>query len=328
MVDLSTNYLGFRLKNPLIIASSGLTKSVAKIKEFEEKGAAAIVLKSIFEEQIMMDINNTLSFPDSYNINPEAFDYVSELMTGNAVAEYMQLIREAKKAVSIPVFASINCVSLDEWVNIARDIEEAGADGLELNVFIMPNKLDISSQDHEQMYFDIIEKVTGSISIPVALKLGYYFSSLVHTIQRFSWTRIKGLVLFNRFFTPDINLDTLKLQATNIFSIPAEQYIPLRWIATLSDVVRCDLCASTGIHDGEAVIRQLLAGAKTTQLCSTLYLHGSDQIVRIREELIRWMEKKHYSRIDDFRGLLSVKHTENPVLYQRVQYMKHLSGTE
>ncbi|MBN1199263.1 MAG: dihydrodipicolinate synthase family protein, partial [Bacteroidales bacterium] len=180
MVDLSTHYMGFHLKNPLIIASSGLTKSVAKIKEFEEKGAAAIVLKSIFEEQIMMDVNNTLSFPDSYNVNPEAFDYVSELMTGNAVSEYMQLIREAKKAVSIPVFASINCVSLDEWVDIARDIEEAGADGLELNVFIMPNKLDISSQEHEQMYFDIIEKVTGSISIPVALKLGYYFSSLVH----------------------------------------------------------------------------------------------------------------------------------------------------
>jgi len=328
MVDLSTQYMGFHLKNPLIVASSGLTKSIAKIQEFEEKGAAAVVLKSIFEEQIMMDVNNTLSFPDSYNVRPEAFDYVSELMTGNVVSEYIGLIREAKRAVSIPVFASINCVSLDEWVSIVKDIEKAGADALELNVFIMPNKLDISSEDHEKMYFDIIDKVTASISIPVALKLGYYFSSLVHTIQRFSWTKIKGLVLFNRFFTPDINLETLKLQVANLFSTPAEQYIPLRWIATLSDVVRCDLSASTGIHDGEAVIKQLLAGAKTTQLCSTIYLNGSDQIAKIREELIHWMEKKHYSRIDDFRGLLSVKHTENPVLYQRVQYMKHLSGTE
>jgi dihydroorotate dehydrogenase (fumarate) len=328
MIDLATNYMGFRLKNPLIVASSGLTKSVAKIKEFEEKGAAAVVLKSIFEEQIMVDTNQTLEFPDAYNIGTAAYDLVNESIKDFSVSEYTTLIREAKKEVAIPVIASINCVSKSEWIKIAKDFEQAGADGLELNIFIMPNKLDIHSSEHEKMYFEIIEAVTKNVQIPVALKLGYYFSSLVDTIRKFSWTNIKALVLFNRFFTPNINLDTLKLEASNIFSIPEEQFLPLRWIAMLSDVVRCDLSASTGIHDADAVLKQILAGATTTQICSTLYLHGSDQITRILEDMERWMEEKKFHSLDDFRGKLSVKEAENPVIYQRAQYMKHLSGME
>lgn len=328
MINLSTKYMGFTLKNPIVIGSSGLTKHPEKIKEFEQKGAAAVVLKSLFEEQILFDINHTLEYPDAYNINPQALDYVSEYTKENSVAEYMKLIRTAKKEVKIPVFASINCVSLSEWVHIARDIQKAGADGLELNVFIVPGNLDINSMEREKIYFDIIDSVQKHITIPVALKLGYYFSSLVYTIQKFSWTKIASLVLFNRFFTPDINLKTMKLQVANLYSTPDEQYIPLRWIAMISDKVNCDISASTGIHNADAVIRQLLVGATTTQLCSAIYLHGPDRITGIIDDLKRWMESKNFKTIDDFRGTFSVKKTENPVLFQRVQYMKHLSGTE
>jgi len=320
--------MGLKLKNPLIVASSGMTKSVAKIMEFEEKGAAAVVLKSIFEEQILMDINQTLSYPDSYNVSPEAYDYVKASLQDISVTEYLKLIEQTKKEVSIPVFASINCVSLNEWIRIARDFENAGADGLELNIFIMPNNLDVSSTEHEKMYFDIIEKVTECVKIPVALKLGYYFSSLVHVIRQFSWTKIAALVLFNRFFTPDINLDEMKLEVANLFSDTSEQYLPLRWIAMLSDVVRCDISASSGIHDADAVIKQLLAGATTTQICSAIYLHGSDRITQILNGLEEWMKSKGFNSIDEFRGRMSLKHLENPVLYQRVQYMKYLSGND
>jgi len=328
MTNLATKYMGFDLKNPLIVASSGLTRSVEKILEFEEKGAAAVVLKSIFEEQILHDIDKTLEYPDAYNINPEALDYVTGSLKEHEVQSYTRLIRDVKKHVGIPVFASINCVSMSQWVDIAQDFEEAGADGLELNIFIMPSRLDVTGAEHEQMYFDILEKVTSKISIPVALKTGYYFTSMVQTLKKFSWTGIKGLVMFNRFFSPDIDLKSLDLQATNLYSLPSEQYIPLRWIAMLSDVVRCDIAASTGIHDAKAAIRQILAGASAVQICSTLYLHGSDRIPQMLEDMKTWMADHEFESVADFKGLLSVKHKENPVLYQRMQYMKYLLGTD
>ncbi|MBM3403656.1 MAG: dihydroorotate dehydrogenase-like protein [Bacteroidetes bacterium] len=328
MVDLSTSYMGLTLKNPIIVGSSGLTNSPDKIKEFEEKGAGAVVLKSIFEEQIRFDIHKTLEFEDTYNLSQEAFDYVKSTMKDNSVSHYMNLIREVKKNVSIPAIASINCFTMSEWISIAKDIEKAGADGLELNVFIMPGKLDISGAEHEKMYFEIIENIKKTVKIPVALKTGYYFSNIVHTLKQFSWRGIQALVLFNRFFTPDINLETMKLQVANVFSKPEEQYIPLRWIAMIAGDVRCDISASTGIHDAPAVIRQLLAGATTTQLCSTLYLHGADQIRIILEGLTQWMEAHKFNQISAFRGKMSVKAHENPVLYHRVQYLKHLSGME
>ncbi len=328
MVDLSTNYMGFNLKNPIIAGSSGLCKSPEKVREFELKGAGAVVLKSLFEEQIMADTNKIYDYPEAYNAYPEALDYIQNFTKSNSVEEYMKLIRDCKKEVKIPVFASINCVSMNEWITIAKDIEKAGADALELNIFIMPYDINMNSAEHEQVYFDIIEKIKKTISIPVALKIGYYFSGLVNTIQKLSWTGINALVLFNRFYTPDININDFKLHPTNIFSSPAELGISLRWIAMLSDRVKCDISASTGIHDSDAVIKQLLVGAKTTQLCSTLYLNGSDRIAQIIDELTVWMENKNYKTIDDFRGKLSLGKAENPVMYHRAQYMKHLSGTE
>ena len=320
--------MGFNLKNPIIAGSSGLCKSPEKVREFELKGAAAVVLKSIFEEQIMADTNSIYNYPESYNAYPEAVDYIQNFTKSNSVEEYMKLIRDCKKAVSIPVFASINCVSMNEWIKIAKDIEKAGADALELNVFIMPYDINMSGSDHEQVYFDIIEKIKKTVSIPVALKIGYYFSGLVHTIQKLSWTGIDALVLFNRFFAPDININTFKLRPANVYSTPKEITTSLRWIAIVSERVRCDISASTGIHDTEGVIKQLLVGSTTMQLCSTLYINGSDRITQIIEGLTKWMEEKKYKTIEDFRGKLSLGKAENPVMYHRAQYMKHLSGTE
>ncbi len=328
MVNLSTNYLGFKLKNPIIAGSSGLCKSVEKIKEFESKGVGAVVLKSLFEEQIMADSNKLIDYPDSYNAYPEALDYIQNFTKSNSVEEYLNLIKSCKKEVKIPVFASINCVSMNEWITIAKDIEKAGADALELNVFIMPYDINMNSAEHEQIYFDIIEQIKKTVKIPVALKIGYYFSGLVNTIQKLSWTGIDALVLFNRFYAPDINIDTLKLHPTNILSSPNELAISLRWIAMVSERVKCDISASTGIHDSSAVIKQLLVGATTTQICSTLYMYGSDRISLIIEELTKWMEKKNFKSIEDFRGKLSLSKADNPVMYHRAQYMKHLSGTE
>ncbi len=328
MINLTTKYMGFQLKNPLIVASSGLTKSPEKIKEFEGKGAAAVVLKSLFEEQIMMDTHHIMDYPDSYNNYPEALDYIKNFTKHNSVEEYLKLIKDTKKEVSIPIFASINCVSLNEWINIAHDIEKAGADALELNIFIMPSDLNTTGAEHEKMYFDIIEKIRKTVKIPVALKIGYYFSGLINLLQKFSWTGISALVLFNRFYTPDINIDTMRLQATNLLSTPAEMGNSMRWIALLSDKAGCDISASTGIHDASGVIKQLLVGATTAQLCSALYMHGAVRIQEILEDLTKWMEQKNYNNINDFRGKLSLKKAENPILYHRVQYMKHLSDTD
>ncbi len=328
MMDLHTKYMGLDLKNPIIIGSSGLTRSIMNLREYEKRGAAAVVMKSLFEEQIMFETGKILDHHHADNSYPEALDYITAFTQENSVSEYMNLIREAKKTVGIPVFGSINCISMNEWVKAAKDIEKAGADGLELNIFIMPGILEIDGAEREKMYFDIIENVKQHVTIPVALKIGYHFTSLVQTLRKFSWTGIGALVMFNRFYTPDINLKTMKLQVSHLYSNPAEQVIPLRWIAMLSDKVTCDISAATGLHDADAVIKQLLVGAKTTQICSALYLHGPDRITEILDGITLWMEQQKFKSVTDFRGKFSVKNAENPVFYHRAQYMKHLSGTE
>lgn len=328
MVDLSTNYMGLKLKNPIIVGSSGLTKSVDRIKELEANGAGAVVLKSIFEEQIVHQSNDLIIQSETFNLYPEAADYIQNATKSHTVGDYLQLIKDAKREVKIPIIASINCFSISEWVNIAKDIENAGADALEINVFFLPSDIDIDGEGYEARYFEIIEKVKASIKIPIALKIGYYFSSLVHTVRKLSWTGVSSLVLFNRFIVPDINLESRKLHAANVFSNPNEINIPLRWIALLSDEVKCDISATTGIHDADGVIKQLLVGATTTQICSTIYINGTKQIGVILKGLSDWMERNNYKTIADFRGSMSLKKANNPVLFHRSQYMKHLFEVE
>lgn len=328
MTDLSTTYMGLQLKNPIIVGSSGLTRSVENLIEIEKRGAGAVVLKSLFEEQIKLEIRKIFSYDEVQSAYTEAEDYIHNYARAHTLEEYLGLIREAKSKLSIPVIASINCVSAEEWTSFAKEIEKAGADALELNVFILPADIDTEGVDNEKLYFDIVEKVKTEISIPIALKISYHFSGLAQTVKKLSWTGVKGLVLFNRFFNPDIDIDKLTIKPGNLYSTPDEISTPLRWVAILADRVQSDLCASTGVHDGKGVVKQLLAGAKAVQICSTLYKNGFSQITTMVEEVTEWMIKNNYSKIEDFRGKMSHKKSVNPAVLQRVQFMKHFAGID
>lgn len=328
MTDLSTTYLGLSLRSPVIVGSSGLTRTLVNLEQIERNGAGAVVLKSLFEEQIKFEIRKVFSYDDIQNAYTEAEDYIRHYARSQTIGEYLQLIQDAKQRLSIPVIASINCVSASEWPAFASEIQKAGADALELNVFVLPADVDASGESYEQIYFDIIEQVKKQISIPVALKISYHFSGLGQMVKKLSWTGIQGLVLFNRFFNPDIDTDRLRIVPSGIYSRPEEISIPLRWIGILSHQVHCDLCASTGVHDGLGVAKQLLAGAKAVQVCSTLYKNGLDYLGVMHQDLKNWMQKNQYEKIDDFAGKLSMKMADNPVAYHRVQFMKHFAGIE
>jgi len=320
--------MGFTLKNPIIVGSSGLTNSVENIVEIEKNGAAAVVLKSLFEEQINHTINKTMhSGVDNFSY-PEADDYISNYTKQNDVDNYLTLIKGAKEAVNIPIIASINCVSSADWISFARKIQDAGADGLELNIFILPSDPKRDAIQNESVYFDIVEKVKKEVTIPVAIKISSYFSGLANMALKLSWTGIKGLVLFNRFFSPDIDIDNFKVTATNVFSHPEELATSLRWVAMLSSRLHCDLAASTGVHDGASVIKQLLAGAQAVQIASVLYKKGFEQIGLMIKDLEEWMDKHSFENVNDFIGKMSIKEVENPAAFERVQFMKHFSGIE
>lgn len=330
MADLSTNYMGFKLRNPIIAGSSGLNKSVDNLVELEKNGAAAVVLKSLFEEQIMYEVNKNFEHPEGQNnyFYPEAEDYIGNYTKEKDVSEYLRLIEQGKKAVTIPVIASINCVSASEWISFAKRMEDAGADGLELNIFILPSDTKHDSVQNEEVYFEVVMEVMRQVSIPVAVKISHYFSSLAKTALKLSWTGISGMVLFNRFFSPDINIDKFEVTSANVFSHADEIALPLRWVAMLSDRLHCDIAASTGIHDGEAMIKQLLAGAKAVQVATTLYKNGFEVIGQMTKFMEEWMGKHGFKSTDDFVGKLSLKSAENPAAYERVQFMKHFSGID
>lgn len=326
MVDLSTQYLGMKLKNPVIAGSSGLTNSVKKIQDLEESGAGAVVLKSIFEEEIAFEYEDILKEASEEGVNLDQFDYYDFHIKGEKLDKYTNLIQESKKAVSIPVIASINCVYSHEWTAFAKQLQTAGADALELNMFFLPSEFDRTTEEKEKAYFQIIEKVQQEISIPIALKISYYFSNLGPMIQKLSETGIAGLVLFNRFYSPDIDIDKMEVVPSNVFSSPSDLPISLRWIAIMAERVSCDLAASTGVHDGAALIKQILAGADAVQVASTLYKNGNKRIAEMLKTLEAWMDEKSYSSLSDFRGKMSQAKSSNPAAYERVQFMKYFGG--
>ncbi len=328
MADLSTTYMGLKLKNPIIAGSCGLTNSVSHIIDFEKNGAAAVVLKSLFEEQINHAISHTMNSDAGNYSYPEADDYISNYTRHNDVDNYLKLIRESKAAVQIPVIASINCVSASDWISFARSIQEAGADGIELNLFILPSDPRRDGAANEAEYFEIIESIRKQISIPLAVKISHYFSGLANTALKLSWTGINGMVLFNRFYSPDIDIDQFKVTSTNVFSHPDELSLSLRWVAMLSSRLHCDIAASTGVHSGAAVIKQLLAGAKATQVVTVLYKNGPEYIGIMLKELEDWMDKHNFKSLGEFTGRMSIKEIENPAAFERVQFMKHFSGIE
>jgi dihydroorotate dehydrogenase (fumarate) len=326
MADLSTRFMGLDLRNPVIAGSSGLSASAKAVKELEEAGAGAVVLKSIFEEEIVYEMDDVLKEAASKGLNMDQFDYYDYEIKGAKIDKYTDLIREAKRTVSIPVIASINCTYSHEWTYYAKNIAEAGADALELNMFFLPTDLTRSAEEMERTYFEIVRKVQKEVSIPVALKISHYFTSLGSVIRRLSGTGIKGLVLFNRFYSPDFDIEKLTVVPKNVFSTAGELHLSLRWIALMSQKVDCDLAASTGVHDGQALIKQLLAGAKAVQVVSALYRNGKKHIGTMLQDLQAWMNRKGYGKIEDFRGKMSQEKSANPAVYERVQFMKYFGG--
>jgi len=275
MISLSTEYLGMSLNSPLIVSSSGLTNSVDKIKKFEELGAGAVVLKSLFEEQINYEAGALVE----NGLSPEAHDYITRYSKADALESYLKIIEGAKKVTRIPVIASINCMSVNEWISFATDIEQAGADALELNVFFIASGVGQASEKNEERYNALLVKIKKVTKMPIAVKIGYYFTNLVNIVNNLYVRGANGVVLFNRFYEPDIDIEKMEITSSGVFSTPADIRNSLRWVGIISDKVsKIDIAASTGVHDGKAAIKQILAGANAVQVCSVLYEKGNDQI--------------------------------------------------
>jgi dihydroorotate dehydrogenase (fumarate) len=325
MNELYSKYMGLDLRSPLIAGSCNLTDNVANLKEIEKAGAGAVVLKSVFEEEIYLEYASELKKLGPMEDNLEFLDYYDVEIRQDNLKRYLDLIASAKAALHIPVIASINCVTSQEWSFFARKIEAAGADALELNLFILPSDLRQSSSDNENTYFEIIRRVTSQVTIPVSVKISPYFSNLGRMISDISASGIKGMVLFNRFYSPDIDIDQEIVKSAPKLSSPGDYRLPLRWIGMMASRVECDLAASTGIHDWETAVKLLLAGAKTVQLVSLLYKEGFKAISNFNTRIATWMETKQYASIDDFRGKLAMGPQVNPAEYERVQFMKTFS---
>jgi dihydroorotate dehydrogenase (fumarate) len=335
-MDLSTQYLGLTLKNPIIVGSSGLTSTAGSVQKLAENGAGAVVLKSLFQEEIFFETEDFINKMKKQHPDIQHFEYDGKMnpieFYGYKVREdnlkkYCQLIKDCKQSVDIPIIASINCFydSL-EWTGFAAELEKAGADALELNMFFPPTDFGKGKKDKENIYFDTVKAITRDVSIPVSLKISYYFTDLGPMIQALSETDIKGLVLFNRFFSPDFDIDKLEVVPSFVFSTPAELAISLRWIAIMSNKVSCDLAASTGIHDGEAVIKELLAGAAAVQVVSTIYKNGKPYLKEMLGKLESWMHAHRFESIADFKGKLSQDKSKDPRVYERTQFMKYFAG--
>ena len=344
MIDLSCKYLGLNLKNPLIVGSSGLTSSLENLKTIARMGAGAVVLKSVFEEQIKFETDKLIgsddreikSWKEAFEgivsekefYYEEAFNYLTSYAKEHTLKQYLSFISDAKKAVDIPVIASINCSSQYDWQYFAKRIQEAGADALELNVYLLPSDFEKKGNENEQVFFDVIREVRKFVTIPVAMNTGYYFSSLARTLKELSETGIAGLTLFNRPYNPDIDIEELQVSASNMFSNDSEYTNTLRWVAILSGRVKCDIAASTGIHNYQTVIKQLLAGADAVQMASVFYRHHFEVLPPVIKGLEDWMTRHNFSTISDFKGLLSRKNIKNPASYERVQFLRLFSSIE
>ena len=253
----------------------------------------------------------------------ETLDYIDLHIREDNLGKYLELISEAKRSLSIPVIGSINCVSHQDWMHFTKKIEEAGADALELNIFLNP--ADSENKEFEKAYFKVIENVLSQVSIPVAIKISKYFTRLSLSVKALSETGVSAIVMFNRFYSPDIDIDKMSLDIGKLFTTPEEQSETLRWIAIMSNKVECDLAATTGIHTGVDVVKMLLAGAQVTQIASTIYKNGPDQVARILKRMEKWMGEKGFDSVDQFRGKISKAYEGNPAAFERMQFMKYFS---
>jgi dihydroorotate dehydrogenase (fumarate) len=320
MADLTTEYLGLQLPSPLVLASSALSNRLENLEAAEGYGAGAVVLRSLFEEQI--EAANTeleeagLQHSDS---NPEARTYFPPQRVGPH--EYLSLVQRAKKALGIPVIASLNCCAPGSWTGYARQIADAGADAIEVNIYSVEADPSLPGSEVERRYVEAVAGIQAAVKVPVAVKLSPYFTSLANVVAQLQQTGVAGVVLFNRFLQPDISLERLAPVSVMSLSTPSEALLPLRWIGLLHGRVQLDLAASTGVHDSAGALKQLLAGATVVQLASTLTRNGVPHLGKILQGIEEWMDRRGHSSIDEFRGTLSQKQVGDPGAYERAQYV-------
>jgi dihydroorotate dehydrogenase (fumarate) len=330
MIDLSTTYLGLKLRTPLVASASPLSQEIGGILRLEDAGASAVVLYSLFEEQLRQEsfelehhlAEGTNSFaeaasffpqPDEFRLGPEG---------------YLNHIHRAKKAVSIPIIASLNGTTAGGWTQYAKLIEQAGADALECNIYTIPTDPELTSDAVEQQYLDILEAVKSVVTIPVAVKVSPFFSNMANMAKRLDQAGANGLVLFNRFYQPDINLDELEIQPNVLLSTPQALRLPLTWIGILYGRIRANLAATSGVHGPEDVIKLLMVGADVTMLCSTLLRNGISHLRYIEEGVLEWMEKHEYESVQQMKGSMSQIRCSDPSAFERAQYMKAVKSVQ
>ena len=327
-MDLTTNYLGLMLKNPIVASSSPLSHTVDSIRRLEDAGAAAVVMYSLFEEQIGFD-----SYYIDYHLTQgidsyaESISYFPDMQSYNVGPdEYMNLIRKAKEAVDIPIIGSLNGASVGGWTDYAALIEEAGAVALELNVYYVPTNIEISGIEVEVLYLDVLEVIKQVVTIPVAVKLSPFFSSIANMASRLADRGADGLVCFNRFYQPDFDLENLEVKPQLVLSNSNELRLPLRWVAILYGRISCDLAITSGIHTSEDVIKALMAGAQVTMMASELLQNGVRRIGQVLNELMTWLKAHEYESVVEMIGAMSQKHCPEPAAFERANYMKMLDS--
>ena len=327
-MNLTTKYLGLTLKNPLVSAAGPLAESVSTVRELEDAGASAVVLHSLFEEQIRHEAEEldhflaygTESFAEAVTYFPKAEEYKL------GPEEYLAHLGKLKEAVDIPVIASLNGATVGGWVDYAKQIEQAGADALELNIYLIAADPKLSSTDLERRYLEILQAVRGAVKIPIAVKLSPFFSALASMARRLDEAGADGLVLFNRFYQPDIDLETLEVVPNLVLSGPFEMRLPLRWIAILYGHVGCSLAGNRGISTGEDIIKMVMAGADVAQVCSVLLREGVGHLTVMLNDVQRWMAEHEYESVTQMKGSMSQKACADPTAFERANYLKALQS--
>ena len=330
MIDLKTTYLGLPLRTPLVASASPLSQEIEGIRRLEDAGASAIVLSSLFEEQLRQEsfeleyhlAEGTNSFAEaaSFFPQPDEFYWGPE--------RYLDHVHNAKKAASVPIIASLNGTTVGGWTNYAHVIQQAGADALECNIYTIPTDPDLTSSAVEQQYLDILHAVKSVVTIPVAVKVSPYFSNMANMAKRFDEAGANGLVLFNRFYQPDINLEELEIQPNVLLSTPQALRLPLTWIGILYGRIRANMAATSGVHGPEDVVKLLMVGADVTMLCSTLIRNGIAHLREIEAGLMEWMEKHEYESVQQMKGSMSQLRCANPSAFERAQYMRAVKSIQ
>jgi len=327
MPDLTTTYLGLSLKNPLVASASPLSKKLDRVRQLEDAGTAAIVMYSLFEEQITREIDELDCYLNlATNSYAEALSYFPDLEHYNVGPDgYLEHLRRVKEAVAIPVIGSLNGVSAGGWVEYAQKVEQAGADALELNIYYLPTDLEMSSSTLEKIHVNLVREVRAAIHIPLALKLSPFITALPHLARRLTEAGANGLVLFNRFYQPDFDLETFEVVPHLELSTSHELLLPLRWIALLYGRVSADLALTSGVHRVQDVVKAVMAGANVSMLASELLRHGPERISQVLEELDHWMEQHEYLSVTQMRGCMSQHSVAEPAAFERANYLKALN---